>query len=108
MPSAATTLITMRAPTVLKSTSSTKPCSETMRMRSSTGAATRAVRSDIDRKPANSAAMASESAERQRPGAAEPRERREESDHQRRQPQDRLAVGRQIERDAAHRRDRNP
>ena len=31
-----------------------------MRMRSSTGAATRAVRSDIDRKPANKAAMASE------------------------------------------------
>ena len=31
-----------------------------MRMRSSTGAATRAVRSDIDRKPANSAASASD------------------------------------------------
>jgi hypothetical protein len=31
-----------------------------MRMRSSTGAATRAVRSDIDKKPANSAAIASE------------------------------------------------
>ena len=31
-----------------------------MRMRSSTGAATRAVRSDIDRKPANSAAIARE------------------------------------------------
>ena len=60
MPSALTTPITMRAPTVLKSTSSTKPCSETMRMRSSTGAATRAVRSDIDRKPANNAAIASE------------------------------------------------
>ncbi len=60
MPSAASTLITMRAPTVLKSTSSTKPCNETMRMRSSTGAATRAVRSDIERKPANSAARPSE------------------------------------------------
>ena len=77
-------------------------------MRSSTGAATRAVRSDIDRKPANSAAMAEREAERERPGAAEPRERGEDSDHQRRQPQDRLAVGRQIERHPAHRRDRNP
>ncbi len=46
--------------------------------------------------------------ERQRPGATEPRERAEESDHQRRQPQDGLPVGRQIGRDASHRRDRNP
>ena len=47
-------------------------------------------------------------AERERPGAAKPRERGEDGDHQGRQPQDRLAVGRQIERDAAHRRDRDP
>ena len=79
-----------------------------MRMRSSTGAATRAVRSDIDRKPANSAAMASE-----RPRASgRARENHasvaKSSDHQSRQPQDRLAVGGQIERHAAHRRDRDP
>ena len=60
MPSALATPITIRAPTVLRSTSSTKPCRVTIRMRSSTGAATRAVRSDIDRKPANSAARPSE------------------------------------------------
>ena len=47
-------------------------------------------------------------AESERAGAGDPRERGEEGDHQRRQPQDRLAVGGQIERDAAHRRDRDP
>jgi hypothetical protein len=47
-------------------------------------------------------------AESKRTGAAEPRKRGEDSDHQTRQPQDRLAVGGQIERHAAHCRDRDP
>jgi hypothetical protein len=47
-------------------------------------------------------------AESKRTRAAKPCERREDSDRQCRQPHDRLAVGGQVERDAAHCRDRNP
>ena len=79
-----------------------------MRMRSSTGAATRSVRSDIARKPANRAANASErpsATGRVRETQARPREDRDQPG---RQPEDRLAVGRQIERDPAHRGDGKP
>ena len=54
------------------------PCSLTMRMWSSIGASTRAVRSDIDRKPAHSAASAEREAARERPRAADPGEAGEE------------------------------
>ena len=47
-------------------------------------------------------------AERERPSARNPGERGAERRQQRRQPQHRLAIGRQIERDASHRSDGNP
>ena len=47
-------------------------------------------------------------AERDGPRAREQGERGEDGGQQRRQPQHGLAIGRQIERDAAHRRDGNP
>ncbi len=47
-------------------------------------------------------------AESERPATGNPRERPKERGHQRRQPHGGLAVGGQIERDPAHRRDRNP
>ena len=47
-------------------------------------------------------------AERERTGARNPGERGEECGERRRKPENRLAVGRQIERDSAHGRDRQP
>ena len=79
-----------------------------MRMRSSTGAATRSVRSDIARKPANKGCKREREAEREGPRARDPGERGEERDQPGRQPENRLPVGRQVERDPAHRRDRKP
>ena len=79
-----------------------------MRMRSSTGAATRAVRSDIDRKPANSAARASETPSASGLARDSHASAGEQRGQQRWQPQDWLPVGGQIERDAAHRRDGQP
>ena len=79
-----------------------------MRMRSSTGAATRSVRSDIARKPANRAASASERPSAKRPRARDPGESGEDRDQPGRQPENRLAVGREVERDAAHRRNGKP
>ena len=79
-----------------------------MRMRSSTGAATRAVRSDIDKETGREGGEGEPDAERHRLRARDEGEAGEERGQRRRQPEDRLAVGRQIERDAAHRRDRQP
>ena len=47
-------------------------------------------------------------AEREGPRAGEPGERREDRRQQRRQPQHGLAIGRDVQRDAAHRGDGNP